>query len=67
MVFEKLETLGFEIVPNWGFLSNWLKLMKLACQIDVFGHYFCNSLNDDQFVNIFQIDQVVFQILGFLC
>ena len=68
MVFEKLKILGFEIVPNWGFLSNWVKLMKLAYQIDVFGHFFCYSIMcDDQFVNIFQIDQVVFQILGFLC
>ena len=68
MVFEKLEILGFEFDSNWGFLSNWVKLMKLAYQIDVFGHYFCNSIMcDDQFVNIFQIDQVFFQILGFLC
>ena len=68
MVFEKLEILGFEFDPNWGFSSNWVKLMKLAFQIDVFGHYFFNSIMcDDQFVNIFQIDQVVFQILGFLC
>ena len=68
MVFGKLEFLGFEIDPNWGFLSNWVKLMKLACQIDVFGHYFFISIMcDDQFVNIFQIDQVVFQILGFSC
>ena len=68
MVFEKLEILGFEFDPNWGFSSNWVKLMKLACQIDLFGHYFLNSIMcDDQFVNIFQIDQVVFQILGFLC
>ena len=68
MVIEKLEILEFEIDPNWGFLSNWVKLMKLAYQIDVFGHYFCYSIMcDDQFVNIFQIDQVVFQILGFLC
>ena len=68
MVFENLEILGFEIDSNWGFLSNWVKLIKLAYQIDVFGHYFCNSIMyDDQFVNIFQIDQVVFQILGFLC
>ena len=67
MVFEKLEILAFEIVPNCGFLFNWLKLMKLACQIDVCGHYFLNSIMcDDQFVNSFQIDQVVFQILGFL-
>ena len=66
MVFEKLEILGFEFDPNWGFLSNWVQLMKLAYQIDVFGHYFCYSIMcDDQFVNIFQIDQVVFQILGF--
>ena len=65
MVFEKLEILGFEIVSNWGFLSNWVKLMKLACQIDVFGHYFLNTIMcNDQFVNIFQIDQVVFQIFG---
>ena len=37
--------------------------MKLAYQIDVFGHYFCYYIIcNDQFVNIFQIDRVVFQI-----
>ena len=40
--------------------------MKLAYQIDVFGHYFCYYIMcNDQFVNIFQIDQVVFQIWVF--
>ena len=40
--------------------------MKLAYQIDVFGHYFCYIIMcNDQFVNIFQIDQVVFQIWVF--
>ena len=54
MVFEKLEILGFEFDPNWGFLSNWVKLMKLAYQIDIFGHYFCYSVMcGDQFVNSF--------------
>ena len=67
MVFEKLKILGFDIIPNWGFCSNLTKLMKLACSIDVIGHYLLNSfLYDDQLVNIFQIDQVVFQIFGFL-
>ena len=68
MVCEKLEILGFEFDLNWGFLSNWVKLMKLAYQIDVFGHYFCYYIMcNNQFVNIFQIDQVVSIILGFLC
>ena len=36
--------------------------VKLAYQIDVLGHYFCYSIMcNDQFVNIFQIDQVVFK------
>ena len=42
--------------------------MKLAYQIDVFGHYFCYYImcnGNDQFVNIFEIDQVVFQIWVF--
>ena len=61
MVFKLLKILGFVIDLNWGFCQNWVKLMKLACQIDVFGHQFLNSIMcDDQFVNIFQIDQVVF-------
>ena len=40
--------------------------MKLACWIDEFDHYklFFN-LCDDQLVNLVQIEQVVFQILGF--
>ena len=62
---EKLKILGFVINPNWGFCSNWAKLMKLACSIDVIGHYFLKSiLYDDQLVNIFEIDQVVFQHFG---
>ena len=64
-ICEKLKILGFVINPNWGFCSNWVKLMKLACSIDVIGHYLLNSfLYDDQLVNIFQIDQVVFQNFG---
>ena len=64
MVFEKLKILGFEIDPNWGFCSIWVRLMKLACSIDVFGHKFLNSIMyNDQFVNIFQNDQFV--IWGF--
>ena len=40
--------------------------MKLAYQIDVSGHYFCYYIMcNDQFINIFQIDQVVFQIWVF--
>ena len=36
--------------------------MKLAYQIDVLGHYICYYIMcNDQFVNIFQIDQVVFK------
>ena len=39
--------------------------MKLACWFDVIGHYFMKStLYDDQLVNFFQIDQVVFQNFG---
>ena len=41
--------------------------MKLACCIDVIDHLYLFSLMcDDQFVNLLQIVQVVFQILGFL-
>ena len=62
---EKLKVLGFVINPIWGFCSNLTKLMKLVCSIDVIGHYFLKSiLYDDQLVNIFQIDQVVFQNFG---
>ena len=40
--------------------------MKLACCIDVIDHLYLLSLMcDDQFVNLLQIVQVVFQILGF--
>ena len=40
--------------------------MKLACCIDVIGHFYLFSLIcDDQFVNLLQIEQVIFQILGF--
>ena len=39
--------------------------MKLACCIDVIDHLYLFSLMcDDQFVNLLQIVQVVFQILG---
>ena len=62
---EKLKILGLVIDPNWGFWSNLAKLMKLACSFDVIDHYFLkSSLYDDQLVNIFQIDQVVFQNFG---
>ena len=41
--------------------------MKLACCIDVIDHFYLFSLMcDDQFVNLLQIEQVAFQILGFL-
>ena len=41
--------------------------MKLACCIDVIDHFYLFSLMcDDQFANLLQIEQVVFQILGFL-
>ena len=41
--------------------------MKLACCIDVIDHFYLFSLMcDNQFVNLLQIEQVVFQILGFL-
>ena len=41
--------------------------MKLACCIDVIDHFYLFSLMcDDQFVNLLQIEQVVFQISGFL-
>ena len=65
---EKLKILGLGINPNWGFCSNLAKLMKLACSIDVIGHYLLNSfLYDDQLVNIFQIDQVVFSKFWGFC
>ena len=52
---------------NWGFCSIRSKLIKLACWIDVIDHYFMNStLCDDQLVNFLHIEQVVFQIFGFL-
>ena len=39
--------------------------MKLACYIDVFDHLYLFSLMcDDQFINLLQIVQVVFQIFG---
>ena len=42
--------------------------MKLACCIDVIDHlYLFSHMCDVQFVNFLQIDQVVFQILGFFC
>ena len=68
MVFEELKILGLVINPNWGFCSNLAKLIKLTCWFDVIGHYFLKSiLYDDQLVNIFQIDQVVFQNFGVFC
>ena len=40
--------------------------MKLACCIDVIDHFYLFPLMcDDQFVNLLQIEQVVFQILWF--
>ena len=40
--------------------------MKLACCIDVIDHLYMFSLIcDDKFINLLQIVQVVFQILGF--
>ena len=65
-VFEELKILWLVINPSWRFCSNLVKLMKLACWFDVIGHYFLKSiLYDDQLVNVFQIDQMVFQIFGF--
>ena len=59
---KKSKILWFVLNLNWGFLFKLVQLMKLACSIDVIGHYFLKSiLYDDQLVNIFQIDQVVFQ------
>ena len=41
--------------------------MKFACHIDIIDHVYLFSLMcDDQFVNLLQIVQVVFQIFGFL-
>ena len=41
--------------------------MKLACCIHVIDHFYPFSLMcDNQFVDLLQIEQVVFQILGFL-
>ena len=68
MVFEKSKILGLVLNSNWGFLFKLIQLMKLACCIDVIGHYSLKSiLYDDQFVNLLQIDQVVFPNFGVFC
>ena len=42
--------------------------MELASPIDVIGHYCCYYIMcNDQFVNIFQIDQVVSKYFGVFC
>ena len=40
--------------------------MKLACYIDVIDHpYLFSVMCDDQFINLLQFTQVVFQSFGF--
>ena len=65
---EKLKILGLVFIQIWGFCSNWFQLMKLACCFDVIDHFYLFSLMcNDQFVNLLQIEQVVFQIFGGFC
>ena len=62
---DKLKILGLVLNPIWRFLSKLVQLIKLACCSDVIDHYFMSSiLCNDQFFNLLQIDQVVFQNFG---
>ena len=64
-VLWKIKILG--LVPIWGFCSIGLKLMKLACWIDVIDHSkLFSNLCDDQLVNFFKNIQVVLKFLEFL-
>ena len=57
---EKLKILRLVLNPIWGFCSIRLKLMKLACCIDVIDHSkLFSNLCDDQLVNFFKNIQVV--------
>ena len=57
---EKLKILGLVLKAIWGFCSIGLKLMKLACCIDVIDHSkLFSNLCDDQLVNFFRNVQVV--------
>ena len=57
---EQLKILGFVLNPIWGFCSIGLKLMKLACWIDVIDHSkLFSNLCDDQLVNFSKNIQVV--------
>ena len=63
----KIKILGLVLNSIWGFCSIRLKLMKLACWIDVINHSkLFSSLCDDQLVNFFKNIQVVLKFLGFL-
>ena len=56
---DEFKILGLVLNSNWGFCS------KLACYIDEIDHpYLFSLICDDQFVNLLQIVQVVFQIFG---
>ena len=52
---DKLKFLGFVLNSIWGFCSIRLKLMQLACWLDIIGHskLFSNLCND-QLVNLFK-------------
>ena len=64
----KIKTLGLVLNPIWGFCSIGLKLMKLACWIDIIDYSkLFSNLCDDQLVNFFKNIQVVLKkILGVL-
>ena len=52
---EQLKILGFILNPMWGFCSIGLKLLKLACCIDVIDNSkLFSNLCDDQLVNFFK-------------
>ena len=66
-VLWKIKILGLVLNLIWGFCSIGLKLMKLACWIDIIDHskLFSNLCND-QLVNLSKNIQVVLKFLGFL-
>ena len=64
---EQLKILGFVLNPIWRFCSVGLKLMKLACWIDVIGHSkLFSNLCDDQLVNFFNKLASGFEFFGVL-
>ena len=66
-VLWKIKILGLVLNPIWGFCSIGLKLIKLACWIDVIDHSkLFSNLCDDQLINFFKNIQVVLKFLGFL-